>query len=188
MTANSELLILRHGETEWNRSGRLQGALDSRLTDTGRDQALCQGRILKNFGISGWSAYCSPQGRATETAALALPEFPVNLDPRLREIGLGDWSGQLREDLAERFPDLFAGDGLEWYDHAPGGEGLAAVGRRLACFLAELSGPSVIVTHGITSRVLRCLLLGLPAESFGTVGGGQGVVYHLHEGRSSLLT
>ncbi|MDK3072009.1 histidine phosphatase family protein [Sedimentitalea sp. JM2-8] len=188
MTAYPELLILRHGETEWNRSGRLQGELDSHLTDTGRDQAQCQGRILKDVGISGWAVYCSPQGRAAETAALALPELPVVSDARLREIGLGEWSGQLREDLAAQFPELFAGDGLEWYDHAPGGEGIAALESRAASFLSELNGPSVIVTHGITSRVLRCLLVGLPAESFGTVGGGQGVVYHLRDGRSRLLT
>jgi probable phosphoglycerate mutase len=183
-----EHLILRHGETEWNREGRLQGELDSRLTATGREQALRQGAILAAFGTSGWACYCSPQERAVQTAALAVPQARVHLDERLREIGLGEWSGQLRSDIAMRVPELFEGNSLDWYHHAPGGEGLVSLAARLTSFLVDVDQPAIIVTHGITSRVLRCLLVGLPAMSFGTVGGGQGVVYHIRNGSSRLLT
>jgi probable phosphoglycerate mutase len=182
-----DLLILRHGETEWNRAGRLQGKLDSPLTEEGLRQADRQAEILAALDLTGWSALSSPQGRALATAARALPGRSVLQDARLREIGLGDWTGRLRSDLAAEHPHLFQGEGLGWYDHAPGGEGLLALESRLRAFLGALNGPVVIVTHGITSRVLRCLAQGLPVEAFETVGGGQGVVYRVNGGQSELL-
>jgi len=182
-----ELLILRHGETEWNREGRLQGGLDSALTETGRDQARRQGEILQEFRVDGWAGFSSPQGRAMQTAGIALADRPIAADPRLREIGLGDWSGQLRAELAAKSPHLFVGCGLGWYDHAPGGEGLIALEQRVAAFLAELDSPAVIVTHGITSRVIRCIAQGLPTKAFDTLGGGQGVVYHIRHQQSQML-
>ena len=80
-----ELLILRHGETEWNREGRMQGALDSPLTYVGRAQALAQGAALRAAGIGPVRWFSSPQGRALETARLASGEARVTADDRLRE-------------------------------------------------------------------------------------------------------
>lgn len=185
-----EFLILRHGETQWNREGRLQGALDSPLTPLGREQAQRQAAILRDFGTGGWDWYSSPQGRAWETARIAAQgrAGTIRRDERLREIGLGQWAGQLRDDIAAGAPDLFETDGLGWYDHVPGGEGLLKLESRAAAFLSALSGPSVIVTHGITSRVMRCVAQGLPTEAFETLGGGQGVVYHIRDGISRMLS
>ena len=92
------LLILRHGETEWNRAGRMQGALDSPLTETGRAQARRQGVILRAFGIEGWRWVASPQGRAAQTAAIAAQglDLEIATDDRLKEIGIGDWTGATR--------------------------------------------------------------------------------------------
>ncbi len=188
--AYPEFLILRHGETEWNRAGRLQGALDSPLTALGKEQARRQNAILRGFGTNGWAWYCSPQGRARHTARIAARGMTVSVryDARLREIGMGGWAGRLRDELAAEAPQLFETDGLGWYDHAPGGEGLVALERRATAFLAELPGPGVIVTHGITSRVMRCVALDLPVADFGTLGGGQGVVHHIRDGVSRLLS
>lgn len=185
-----EFLILRHGETEWNREGRMQGGLDSALTETGRLQAQRQNAILRAFGVAGWRWYCSPQGRAMVTARIAALGLTTAIAPdaRLREIGVGGWAGLRRSEIAARAPHLFEADGLGWYDHAPGGEGLIALERRAKAFLEELSRPTVIVTHGITSRVIRCIAQGFPAEAFDTLGGGQGVVYHIRKGESRLLT
>lgn len=184
-----EFLILRHGETEWNREGRMQSSLDSPLTDKGRAQARRQNAILREFGAEGWRWYASPQWRAMNTAQIAAhgSGSEITPDDRLREIGLGDWTGQLRSDIAAQVPHLFETDGLGWYDYAPGGEGLAALERRAAAFLADLTTPAVIVTHGITSRVIRCVAQGLPVDAFDTLGGGQGVVYHICRGQSELL-
>ncbi|MEY8829068.1 histidine phosphatase family protein [Sedimentitalea sp. XS_ASV28] len=185
-----EFLILRHGETEWNREGRMQGGLDSALTEVGRDQARRQNEILQAFGVSGWSWFASPQGRAMSTARIAAEGLSSDIvpDTRLREIGVGEWTGLLRSEIAQRAPYLFETGDLDWYDHAPGGEGLIALERRARAFLRDLDGPAVIVTHGITSRVIRCVAQGLPAEAFDTLGGGQGVVYHIRDGESRLLS
>ncbi len=188
--ALTEFLILRHGETEWNREGRMQGGLDSPLTGTGRAQAQRQNAILRDFGVTGWSWCASPQGRAMATAQIAADGLTTEIvpDARLREIGMGNWSGLRRSEIAEQVPHLFETDGLGWYDHAPDGEGLVALEQRAKAFLKDLKGPTVIVTHGITSRVLRCIAQGLPVEAFETLGGGQGVVYHIREGESRLLS
>lgn len=181
------LLILRHGETEWNVEGRLQGGLDSALTETGRAQAAQQARILETQDCDSWDWISSPQGRACATARIAGAGRAFQTDPRLAEIAMGDWSGQLRDELRAQHPALFESDDMGWYDHAPNGEGLSALATRVQDFLNQLRAPSVLITHGITSRVLRCLATGLPYEAFETVGGGQGVVYRVENGQSTLL-
>lgn len=184
-----EFLILRHGQTEWNHEGRMQSSFDSPLTNLGRQQAQRQNQLLLDLGVADWHWFSSPQGRAHDTALLAAQGVTENIrpDPRLREIELGEWSGMLRSDIAKQAPHLFETDGLGWYDHAPGGEGLTRLGHRCAAFLSDLTAPSVIVTHGITSRVMRCLAQGMPVEAFDTLGGGQGVIYHIAQGNSQLL-
>jgi broad specificity phosphatase PhoE len=185
-----DLLILRHGQTEWNLAKRVQGELDSPLTPLGRAQAAAQGRLLASFGIAGWDVWTSPQGRAADTAQIALgPVAALRHDPRLAEITMGHWSGLYRHDIAAEVPHLFeTQDDLALYDHAPDGEGLEALYTRTGSFLAELTRPSVIVTHGITSRMLRCHALGLDAGAFDKLPGGQGVVFHLSGGQQTLLS
>ncbi|MEX0311357.1 MAG: histidine phosphatase family protein [Tateyamaria sp.] len=185
-----ELLILRHGETEWNRAGRMQGAADSPLTDRGRAHAAAQGRLLSARDLRGWLFWTSPLGRCRATADIALGPHASDVceDARLVEITLGSWTGKLRTEIAAEVPQLFDHDGgMDWYDHAPGGEGLEALYARTGTFLADLSGPSVIVTHGITSRMLRCHCLGLEPAAFADLPGGQGVVYHMKNGVQTQL-
>jgi len=180
-----ELLILRHGETRWNREGRMQGGLDSSLTEKGRAQAKAQNRLIRAAGIGAASCYCSPQGRAMSTARIALQGHGLEIAPdtRLREIGMGRWSGLLRDDIAAGVPHLFQNPkAMAWYGHAPEGETLEELAGRVLDFLTGLTGPSVIVTHGITSRVMRSLILGLPVSNFAALEGGQGVVYRLAPG------
>lgn len=187
----SDILILRHGETEWNRVGRMQGALDSPLTELGRAQAKQQGRILRGLGLENPRWYVSPQGRAQQTARLASEMRAADLtdDPRLREIGMGDWSGMTRAQIADTRPDLFEDkDLMAYYGEAPGGECLQDLERRVTAFLDDIEGPTVIVTHGITSRALRCALLGIPVQRFHELGGGQGVVYRLSGAGYDCLT
>lgn len=186
-----DLLILRHGETEWNLAGRMQGEADSPLTELGQAQAAAQGRLLDRFGISGWNIACSPQGRSTGTARIALQGdmSEVVLDDRLVEITLGAWSGVSRRDIMRTAPHLFeSDDGMIWYDHAPGGEGLEALYARTGAFLSDCKGPTVVFTHGITSRMLRCHALGLDPGAFSELPGGQGVIYHLAGGQQECLS
>ncbi len=185
-----ELYVLRHGETEWNAQGRMQGGLNSPLTSGGKQQAARQAEILNTIDLSGFDILCSPQGRAFETAAIALARqvTHVHTNADLREIGVGDWAGRIRSELIEDKGYLEGPDGaLELYEHAPGGEGFEALEQRCADFIANLKGPAVLVTHGITSRMIRAIATGKGRAGLVNMGGGQGVVFHLKKGVQKRL-
>ncbi len=180
-----ELYILRHGQTEWNAQERMQGWLNSPLTAKGEQDAARQGAILRRLDLSGFAFWSSPSGRAIQTAGIACATADaVHTDIRLREIGVGDWAGLLRADLPQ-------GEGddpyMAQYEMAPNGEGLAAVEARARAFLDDLTGPAVLITHGITSRVIRSIVVGPTALANPTIHGGQGCVYHLSGGVQKLL-
>jgi probable phosphoglycerate mutase len=174
-----ELLVLRHGETEWNRDGRFQGGRDSRLTERGRQQARQQHTILQGLDLAGHRWFSSPQPRAMTTATIAKGSgddiCPV---PALREIGMGAWAGQRKRDLQAAHPRLDL-DALSLYHHVPGGEALVDVAARVGRFLDTLTGPSVLVTHGVTLRLLCCAYLGRPHAAFDGFSADQGAVYRL---------
>ena len=181
-----ELYILRHGETEWNAQNRMQGELNSPLTPKGEMDAARQGEILSTLDLDGFDFICSPQGRAFQTAGIALARIAMHIrtDDRLREIGVGDWSGLLRDDLPmPEGKDPF----MAQYEIAPNGEGFARLETRCRNFLADLERPAVLITHGITSRMLRSIIAGEGAVSVRTIHGGQGCVYHLKDGVQKLL-
>lgn len=184
-----ELYILRHGETEWNAENRMQGALNSPLTEKGRAQAAAQAKIIARLSLDGFKAICSPQGRAFQTAGIAVAPYfdAITTDARLREIGVGDWAGKLRDGLWDG-PLTETPDGpIALYEHAPGGEGFDALETRCRAFLADLDGPAVLVTHGITSRMMRSILLDVPRTDLGDLPGGQGNVFHLKNGLQTEL-
>lgn len=188
-----ELFVLRHGETVWNREGRMQGALDSPLTRQGLAQARAIGALLAAEGVTcmsgaagdgaGWRLLSSPQGRCRETARVAFGCEPA-IDDRLAEIGMGDWAGLSRAEIAARWPGPPDEHFLDLYARIPNGESFVALRARLRGFLDDLDGPAVIVTHGMTSRMLRAVALGVGP---GDVPGGQGVVHHLAGGRARVL-
>ncbi|MEM7643415.1 MAG: histidine phosphatase family protein [Pseudomonadota bacterium] len=173
-----DLLILRHGETVWNREGRLQGSLDAPLTARGRVQAARQGAILRRLGGT-WPVLCSPQGRAVATAALA--GLRPELDPALREIELGRLEGTVADgfDLAP---------GLRWKFDAPGGEGQAAFLSRIDGFLARCPARAILVTHGVVCIGLRGRLAGLPVADWDGLRDWQGVVYRVGDHDEAVLS
>ncbi|MEO9682643.1 MAG: histidine phosphatase family protein [Tateyamaria sp.] len=180
-----DLYILRHGQTEWNAQERMQGWLNSPLTPKGKADAARQGEILQTLDLNGFAFWCSPSGRAVQTAGIACPMAEsIHTDIRLREIGVGDWAGRLRSELPmPGGPDPY----MAQYEMAPNGEGLDAVSRRAAAFLAELKGPAVLITHGITSRAIRNIVIGPDALANPSVHGGQGCVYSLSGGVQEML-
>ena len=187
MSGFPPLYVLRHGETEWNAAGRLQGRFDSPLTETGRGQAKMQHGILARQNLNQFAAISSPQGRAFATAQIAVgPLVPeVMTDAALSEIGLGDWAGKYRDEVIVQSG---ARDGFDLYELAPEGEGFAALHHRCELFLRNLRGPSVLITHGITSRMLRLVATGRRQGALREMGGGQGVVFHIVEGTQERLT
>ena len=183
--SHPELFVLRHGETEWNVEGRLQGALDSPLTVEGRKQAVRQAAILQGTLLTA-PIFTSPQGRALETAHIVAQQTGAELfeSPLLREISMGDWDGKLVSEVAPDAPD----DPVLWKFEAPNGERLHDLKARLVVFLKGLDGPAVVVTHGVTSRVLRAMVLGIPENALAAMPGGQGVIFHLRDGVYQKLT
>lgn len=185
------IYVMRHGETVWNAEGRFQGGLNSPLTETGQKHAQQLEATLSKLDLTQFDIRVSPQGRAFETAAIALSRQALFLrtDDRLREIEVGEWSGKLRADMSatgdvlEDTPD----GPLAMYEHAPGGEGFAKLRVRCTEFLNSLTAPTICVTHGITSRMLRTVALGKPSSSVGDLPGGQGMVYVVENGNHRQL-
>lgn len=163
--------LVRHGETEWNAAGRLQGQGDSPLTATGRAQAEAAAIFLARTlaGHQGLSLVASPLPRTMATArpiARALG-LPIEEDRRLMEIGLGAFEGLTWDEVALAHGQAIAGtDKGGRYFRAPGGESHAAMLERLGAWLAAVDRPTVAVSHGMAGRVLRGLYLGLdPVEA-----------------------
>ncbi len=172
------MFILRHGETLWNVEGRMQGGLDSPLTERGRAQALQQGALLRRAGAEGLPVYSSPQGRAVETARLAMPGAGPILDQRLREIGMGDWQGLSFDEIRRTTPGVAADSGsFYWKFAAPGGERLEEMLLRLKGFRAEVPEDAIVVTHGVSAQLLRGLVLGLDIAGMDALDDRQGVVW-----------
>src|ERR1700694_3679195 len=120
MQSMTDLLLLRHGETEWNAQGRFQGQLDSPLTARGREQAAQLGRILlQTFTKRSVPPFhFSPLGRTKDTATIVCqyldgPDITL-LEPRLQEVTTGAWDGLTHEDIEARWPGAL--EGTDHYD------------------------------------------------------------------------
>ena len=185
-----ELLVLRHGETEWNAAGRMQGHLDSPLTPKGIRQAEMQNQILRHYDLRKYRFISSPQQRAVETARIALLGIcdAIETSVDLMEIDMGAWSGVTRAYISsERQVSLEDCKPTALYDWAPGGEGSKRLYVRCAAFLGRLDGPAVLVTHGMTSLCLRLNGLGWGLGRMADLPSGQGVVYRVKDGKHEQL-
>jgi broad specificity phosphatase PhoE len=181
-----DLFILRHGETEWNLLGKFQGRKNSPLTAKGKAQALKQRSILASIQHPPRQAFSSPQGRAVETAHLALGrKAKFELDSRIQEIDFGDWEGATRESIKTQIERPFE-SGL-WNFQSPGGESFDQISERAQAFLNELTEPTILVTHGITSIVLRGIYMGLNQTELLRLSKDQGCVFNLSNGDETIL-
>jgi probable phosphoglycerate mutase len=186
------LYLLRHGETVGNRSGRLQGQLDTPLTRLGLQQADAMGRALSEI-IGGPPDHliASPLGRTKQTAAivcehLALPFERVELDARLKEITLGRFDGAGGWDavlagLSESEKAAYAED--RWNFRYPNGESSQDVQDRVRPALADLirrPGVTVVVAHGVVNKILRGLHLNLTQDETFALDRPQDALFKLH--------
>lgn len=164
---NTELWLIRHGESTGNRDGVLQGQEDMPLSDLGHDQAK---RLAKRLSATKFTAlYSSDLSRARQTAEYAAEALGllISSDTRLREIDVGAWSGLDNVAIAERFPEEWAA----WMDRDPelrrgGGESYAQAQKRVASAITDLArkhagGRVAIVMHGGVIRAYIAQLLGL---------------------------
>jgi broad specificity phosphatase PhoE len=163
------LIFIRHGETDWNAAGRLQGQRDIPLNDTGRAQARRNGTAIKAAmpEAAGFDFVASPLSRSRETmeivrAAMGLPPEGYTTDDRLKELTFGAWEGLTDEDLRAVDAELIAARAKDkWGFLPPGGESYRILSERVADWLAGIERPTFAVSHGGVGRVLRRMILGL---------------------------
>jgi probable phosphoglycerate mutase len=167
----ADLLIVRHGESEWNALGRWQGWADPPLTDAGEEQAAAAIDPLRGLGLEAVAASDLQRARRTaEILAAGLDLGTVHVDEGLRERNVGDFTGLTREEIDARWPGILA----EWragrVQQAPGGEGPEFLERVLAALdrLAEgFAGRKVlVVAHGGLIRTVHRHLGGEPGPPY----------------------
>lgn len=184
-----KIWFLRHGQTEWNKAYRLQGQLDSPLTERGIADAHRQAALILPVLAQGPDIFVSPLGRTRQTAKIALAGASCIYDDRLMEIHAGKWQGRLRKEILAESGDWAKHNpsALAIYEKAEGGEGLDALQARIRSFLDELRGPTVIVAHGLWGQVMRAQVCGLDMVAAGHLSNDQGCVYVLENGQETLL-
>lgn len=180
-----DLLLVRHGETEWSLSGRHTGSTDVPLTDNGREQARRLAPLIARHHIA--AAFVSPRRRARETAQLA-GIGGARVDADLAEWDYGGYEGITTVEIHRERPDWFLfTDGVAAGPPEHPGESPEEVGARaermlakIDASLAESEGSVVVVSHGHFLRVLTARRLGLTAQS--------GALFQLGTGTMSRLS
>jgi broad specificity phosphatase PhoE len=180
-----EVVVVRHGQTEWSRSGQHTGVTDLPLLPEGEDQGRTLGTALARWSFA--EVWVSPRQRARRTAELA-GLTPTRVDDDLVEVDYGGYEGRTTAEISAELGRPWS----VWRDGTiPGttpGETLAAVGERVDRVLARArdrltDGDVVLVAHGHVLRVLTARWLGLPPEAgalFALAAGSYGVLGHEH--------
>ena len=180
------LFVARHGQTDWNREHRWQGWADPPLNAAGREQAADLGESLAGLGIE--AVVSSDLRRAAETAEIAGARLglPVEVDARLREVDVGEWSGLTSAEVEARYPEGYRrrrGGRTGWAE----GEELGAMAERVVSSLLEISARHpgqrvLVVTHGgpVRATLAAC---GVDMRTVPGVQNGDVQVIAVRDGR-----
>ena len=189
---------IRHGETDWNVEGRLQGWRDLPMNARGLTQAAAAAGILQELFVregkspDDFTYVSSPLTRATTTmrivrTELKLPVEDFARDDRLREIGYGTWEGQTLREMQDRDPVVFAErTANKWETAPPSGESYAELAARVKAWYASLTQDTVVAAHGGTTRVLMVITGAATTEEAADCPIKQGAVYVF--GKGALTT
>jgi len=176
------IILVRHGETDWNNQGRFQGQIDIPLNQNGKDQAKAASGFLKNISIQ--KAFSSSLSRPKETAKIILKEHPgieLTLKDNLKEIGHGKWEGKLESEIKSDWPDLLklwkiSPDKVQM----PEGENIKEVSTRSLIGWLEICNDlknnetALVVAHDAVNKTILCNLLGLTPSEIWIVKQGNG--------------
>lgn len=168
------LIHIRHGETDWNAEGRLQGQTDIPINAKGRGQAERHGAVLRETLDGEGTApgdldyVSSPLGRSMETMKIVREGLGIAgdwpTDDRLKEVSFGDWSGytykELKEGGSRALVERRKGD--KWSFRPPAGETYAELADRVGRWLEGVARDTVAVSHGGVARVLYGFVCGTP--------------------------
>ena len=167
-----EIILVRHGQTDWNASETFRGRLEVDLNDVGMKQAESLGDYLGKEKID--IIYSGPLQRAVVTAkAIANGQnLDINTVENLTDFDYGDWQGISRQEVEKNYPELYR----DWLDtpeqvKMPGGESLEDVRKRAMPFIEDAmmrsgEGKIVFVSHRVVIKVVICALLGLDTSHF----------------------
>jgi broad specificity phosphatase PhoE len=166
------IVLIRHGQTDWNVEGRWQGHADPPLNEFGRQQARLLVPEMREAGLT--ALYSSDLRRALETAEIIAAELHLVVipEPRLREIDLGQWQGMLADEIEERYLEAY----LRWHEspltvRPPGGEDIQTLANRVLECANEILGRHPeqrvgLVSHELPIAVIMCRSLGLDLNHF----------------------
>jgi probable phosphoglycerate mutase len=190
------IYFVRHGETGWNTERRLQGRMDSVLTEVGRAQAAGNAATLLEAvrHVLALPFVSSPLSRARTSMEiirenLGLAREGYDVDDRLAELSFGDWEGMTAREIRSKAPEPWAAyEASRWTTVPPGGEGYQQLVDRLRSWLSELRGDVVVVAHGGVGRALRGMNLGVPLSDIPTFRTPENDrVYRLSKGTEAVL-
>jgi probable phosphoglycerate mutase len=194
------LIFIRHGQTDWNKEGRLQGGQDIPINETGTWQATRNGRRLKGvfedeaFKLEDFAFVASPLGRCIRTMGLVRqgldldPDAGFERDDRLREITFGQWEGKTFDDLHALDPQAVKErEADKWGFVPPDGESYQMLSQRMKPWLESLDRPTVAVSHGGVSRAVRGLLFDLESDEIPRLDVPQDKIYLVQDGQGFWL-
>ena len=192
------LILVRHGESEWNRAGRIQGQINSPLTDLGINQAKAIREYLSGILLNQQlEIYTSPLDRALQTAeiiaqGIEYPSRKIIIEERLNDFNVGEISGTFGWDkVAEIFPEqaqLRLQDPMRF--HPSGGESGAEFEARLRSLLEDLMDDGTLklmVSHGIVNKFIRGILKNLSGKEMVELGESQNTIYRLEQGEETEI-
>lgn len=173
------IVVWRHGQTNQNASGVWQGQLDTELSEVGREQARAAAAVLATYRPTLLVTSDLLRAAATADALAQVTGLQARVDPRLREIHVGEWQGLTAGDVAERYPDL-QDQVMRGEDPARGvtGETVGQVVERGRPALREVAEQlaegetAVVTTHGVTGRALAADLVGIDQRTAWMALGG----------------
>ena len=167
----TQIILVRHGETEWNVKEVFRGRIDVELNETGVKQAQLLAEYLSDLRID--AIYSSPLRRALATAEIIANYHKLNvvITPGFIDFDYGEWQGLSHQEVRNRYKELYT----QWINHPdrvrmPAGESLDEVRKRATSVvdrvIAKYEGSVVLVSHRVVNKVLICALLGLDNSHF----------------------
>ena len=169
-----QIILIRHGQTDWNVAGRFQGQVEVPINSVGMDQARRNGKTLQDYlkqcnrQPHHYKWVCSPQMRARQTMDLIIESMEVtNIDyelvDSLVELSFGTWEGHTHLELEKLDPDGFQKRKADkWGFTPPGGESYKSASGRVERWMEKLDKPVIAVSHGGINRLLRGKLFSIP--------------------------
>jgi len=189
-----EIILARHGETEWNVAEVFRGRIDVELNETGLKQAELLAEYLSDVKIN--AIYSSPLKRALKTAEMiaSYHKLDVEIAPGLIDFDYGKWQGLPHQEVKIKYKELYA----EWINSPdkvkiPAGESLDDIRKRatgvVSNIIARYEGTVVLVSHRVVNKVLICALLGLDNSHFWNIKQDTGgITTFIYENERFILT